>query len=103
MRIVEGIERGRSIQIFINGRHIQAYEGETIAAAMLAAGERVMRYAPNGAARSVFCNMGVCFDCMVLVTGHDTSDTRWALACLEHVHDGLRIRIEKPQQNMQAH
>jgi len=47
------------IHFTVDGREVAAESGQTIAAALLAAGER-----PR-----LFCAIGVCFDCAVTVNG----------------------------------
>ena len=86
-RLTQNVERGRAIQLRIDGQLVPAYEGETIAAALLAAGRRVLRHAePKGDPRGIFCGIGVCFDCLVRVDG-----TRNVRACLTPVHDGMQV------------
>ena len=69
-RITEGIRRGRQIEIDVDGRRVSAYEGETIAAALLASSICTLRHtAISGAPRGIFCGMGVCFDCTMTVNG----------------------------------
>src|SRR5271165_3968354 len=53
-----------------DGNAIEAAEGETLAAALLAAGISSLRETPvTGAPRAPYCMMGVCFDCLVEVDG----------------------------------
>lgn len=87
VRIEGGIERGKPISIVVDGETIPAFRGETIAAAMLAAGRRAMRYTPRGhAPRSLFCAMGVCFECVVTIEGLGR-----ARGCMTPVEDGMKI------------
>ncbi len=87
IRIQGGVERGKPISILVDGETIQAYRGETIAAAMIAAGRRIMRYTPRGhAPRGIFCAMGVCFECVVTVEGSGC-----ARSCLTQVESGMRV------------
>lgn len=51
------------------GRGIAARPGQTVAAALTEAGERVLRVTAKGAERGIFCGMGVCQDCLVTVDG----------------------------------
>ncbi len=74
------------IPITINGRQNQAIAGQTVAAALLAAGIRAFRQTPNGVPRGIFCGMGVCFDC--LVTIDEIPNRR---ACIELVHPEMEI------------
>ena len=55
------------------GREIRTMPGESLGAALLAAGERVCRTTPSGEPRGVFCGIGVCQDCLVTVDGVPTS------------------------------
>jgi predicted molibdopterin-dependent oxidoreductase YjgC len=53
----------------VDGEEITAYPGDTIAAALYAAGRRAWRTARNGEPRGLLCGIGVCFDCLVTVDG----------------------------------
>lgn len=65
-----GIERsGDSFSFSFDGELISACPGETIAAALTASGKMVCREARNGEQRGVFCGMGVCGECAVVVDG----------------------------------
>lgn len=64
--------------IRFDGEPVTAVPGQTVAAALWAAGVRSWRTSRvSGAARGLFCGIGVCFDCLVTVDG--TPDQR---ACL---------------------
>ena len=81
-----GLERGRTVALTLDGRAVTAYEGETIAALLLAEGHVATRTPPGGSPRGVFCGMGVCFDCLVVVDG--VPNTR---ACVTWVRDGMQV------------
>ena len=86
-RLTGNIERGRSVKLLVDGHPLPAYEGETVAAALLAAGRRTFRHTvPGGAPRGVFCGIGVCFDCLVTVDG-----TQTVRACVTPVRDGMQV------------
>ena len=88
-RLVGNVERGRAIQLRVDGQLIPAYEGETVAAALLAAGRRIFRHrVPGGDPRGVFCGIGMCYDCLVTVDG-----TRIVRACVTPVRDGMQVSI----------
>jgi aerobic-type carbon monoxide dehydrogenase small subunit (CoxS/CutS family) len=53
----------------------------------MAEGVVALRHTPGGAPRGVFCGMGVCFDCLVVVDG--VPNTR---ACMTPVAEGMRIQ-----------
>ena len=60
---------GRQISVSFDGTPIRALEGETIAAALSAAGIVAFRRTASGAPRGLHCGMGACFDCVVTVDG----------------------------------
>src|SRR5436190_12701439 len=79
--------RGRSVGIFIDGAGAQAREGDSVAAALLAAGCEACRVsAVSGAPRNAYCLMGVCFDCLVTIDGAANRQ-----GCLVAVREGMRI------------
>jgi D-hydroxyproline dehydrogenase subunit gamma len=82
-----GLERGSRIAIELDGAAVEAYEGETIAAVLFALGEAATRRTVGGEQRGVYCGMGVCFDCLVVVDG--VPNTR---ACMTWARDGLRVQ-----------
>jgi len=81
------VQHRRPIQIHVDGRPVEAYEGETVAAALLAAGIRTFRLSrKNKEPRGIFCGMGVCFECLVTIDGvHDLQ------ACLTGVAEGMQV------------
>jgi predicted molibdopterin-dependent oxidoreductase YjgC len=85
-RLAHGVVRPAPVAIELDGEQLEAYPGESLAAAMLAAGRRAFRATRSGAPRGPLCNMGVCFDCVVLVEGLGE-----ARACMTAVHEGLRV------------
>ncbi len=69
-RIREGVERPETVTFRFEGREIPAVIGETVAAALWAAGEIALRRSSGrGEPRAVFCNMGICFECIVRIDG----------------------------------
>jgi predicted molibdopterin-dependent oxidoreductase YjgC len=79
--------------IEVDGRHVSAEPGQTVAAALIGAGITVFRHTPTGAPRGVFCGMGVCFDCLVTIDG--LADQR---ACTTPVRPGMRVRLALTEQ-----
>jgi predicted molibdopterin-dependent oxidoreductase YjgC len=75
------------LTVLIDGKPVEAQQGDSVAAAMLAAGRMVSRKSPvGGAVRGPYCLMGVCFECLVAVDGVPNRQ-----ACMVAVHDGMRI------------
>jgi len=69
-----------------------AYEGETIAAVLLATGRRGFRRTRGrGALRGLFCGIGVCFDCLVHVEDRGT-----VRSCLTPVRPGMQVHLIGP-------
>ncbi|MEJ0016234.1 MAG: FAD-dependent oxidoreductase [Acetobacteraceae bacterium] len=80
---------GRPVTIHFDGRPIPALDGETIAAALSAAGIVAFRHTPSGAPRGLHCGMGACFDCVVSVDGRIGQR-----ACMTRVADGMAVAGE---------
>ncbi|ATX81614.1 2Fe-2S iron-sulfur cluster binding domain-containing protein [Mariprofundus ferrinatatus] len=78
----------RCIEIQVDGRSVRAREGESVAAALLAAGLRDFRTTPiSGAPRAPYCMMGVCFECLVEINGVPNRQS-----CRIPVEKGMQIR-----------
>jgi predicted molibdopterin-dependent oxidoreductase YjgC len=82
-----GLARGRQLTLTLDGAAVTAYEGETVATVLLAEGRIATRTTPGGEPRGVFCGMGVCFDCLVVVDG--IPNTR---ACMTKAREGMDVR-----------
>lgn len=70
-----------------DGARIAFRPGQSVAAALAAAGRLALRDAGDGSARGVFCGMGVCQDCLVAVDG-----VAGQRACLTAARAGADIR-----------
>lgn len=78
---------GPLVTLQLNGQPLPARRGQTVAAAMLAAGQRVLRHTRRaGKPRGLFCAMGVCFDCVMIIDGK-----AGVRACMTKVEDGMRV------------
>jgi hypothetical protein len=85
-----GVERGQPLSFFFDGEPLAAFEGETVAAALLAAGRRTLRTtALTGTPRGIFCGMGVCFDCLVVIDGEPSRR-----ACITLAAEGMRVETQ---------
>ena len=77
----------KKVFITVNGRRIEAYEGEPIAAALVARGIKVFRRTPKlHRPRGMFCAIGRCTDCIMTVNGVPSIRT-----CVTPVEDGMII------------
>lgn len=81
------LERGPRVDLLLDGRPVEAYAGETVAAVLLAQGEIATRRTVGGEPRGIFCGIGVCFDCLVVVDG--VPNTR---ACMTWVRNGMQVQ-----------
>ena len=83
-------EAGESIGLKVDGKPIRARAGDTVAAAMLAAGVDRFRTTPvSDSPRAPYCLMGVCFDCLVTIDGVGSRQ-----ACLVPVRDGMTVETQ---------
>lgn len=81
----------KRVTLYFNGEPIEAVEGEPVAAALLNAGIKVFRTtAKRHEPRSVFCAIGRCTDCMMVVDG--IANTR---TCVTPVHDGMKVERQE--------
>lgn len=86
----DDINRGREIRIYFDGEPITAYEGETVAAALMAAGKRCFRITKvDGKPRGVYCGMGVCYDCLAVIGGGASRRT-----CMVYVREDMRVETQ---------
>jgi predicted molibdopterin-dependent oxidoreductase YjgC len=89
-RIDRGARRGTELRITIDGESLVAFEGETVAAALIAAGRRILRYSvKRNEPRSIYCGIGVCQECRMTING--VINTR---ACVTPVQNGMVIKTQ---------
>lgn len=75
------------VSFSFNGQDLQCESGQTIAAALIAAQRRELRLTRFGnEPRSIFCGIGICYDCVVVVDG--IANQR---SCLVQVKSGMRV------------
>lgn len=85
--ILEVDQQRKAVTIFYNGQALTAYEGEPVASALMAAGIRNLRTtAKLHEPRGIFCAIGRCTDCMMIVDGMPNTRT-----CVTMVQDGMRV------------
>jgi predicted molibdopterin-dependent oxidoreductase YjgC len=79
------------IHFYYEGRAITARAGETVAAALMAAGESTLRMtAVSDSPRAPYCMMGVCFECLMEIDGVGNRQ-----ACLTPVAEGMQVRRQR--------
>ncbi len=80
-------KRGRRIRFYFEDRVVEAYEGESVLAALYAIGVRVFSWSPRlGRPRGAFCMIGKCSSCFGKVNGIPNRRL-----CIEPVREGIRV------------
>jgi predicted molibdopterin-dependent oxidoreductase YjgC len=92
-RIEHGVARGRQFAIEVDGRQIVAFEGETIGAALTAAGVYALRRSPKRhELHGMFCGIGLCGECAMVINGVPNTRVCQTLAtpgCRVETQEGL--------------
>jgi hypothetical protein len=81
LRTLPAVKRGPAVRFLVDGQAVDAFEGESVAAALYAAGMRELRRSPrDGAPRGLFCMMGSCQECLVWVGARKLPSCQVAVA-----------------------
>ena len=84
------IKSKKKVTIFLDGKAYTALEGEPIASALMGQGILVHRKTHRtGKRRGVFCGIGQCNDCIMVVDGVPNVRT-----CVSSVRDGMCIETQ---------
>src|SRR5579859_3338796 len=84
------VERSDPFTFRFEGRPISAYPGETIGAALMAAGIVTFRKTRRQKRpRGLFCGIGICFDCLVVVDGRPNQR-----ACITAARPDMTVHIQ---------
>jgi len=84
-------DAGGVVAVTIDGVQYAARSGDTVAAALLAAGVVAFRVtSQSGAVRGPYCLMGACFECLVEIDGAPNRQ-----ACMTRVAPGMRIATRR--------
>lgn len=76
------------VTIDFEGTMLDVWAGETVAAAIMAAGSDYTRTsAISGVHRAPYCQMGICFECLMEIDGIPNCQ-----ACMVQVKEGMKIR-----------
>ncbi len=86
--ILGTFEKGRKVQFTVDGRTLEGFEGEPIAIALRSNGVMIHRLtARKNEPRGVFCAIGRCTDCIMVV--NDVPNVR---TCVEPLKEGMVIQ-----------
>lgn len=91
-------ERGREIEFEFDGDTLSGYEGETIAAALHAAGVRVLRESIRSKRpRGFFCAIGRCSSCLMTVDGVPN-----VMTCVTPLKEGMKVETQRGRGRLPA-
>jgi predicted molibdopterin-dependent oxidoreductase YjgC len=74
------------VTLSVDGEPLEATEGQSLAAALLAVGRPTLRPSPSGEPRGVYCGIGICQECRVHVAGQGV-----VRACVTPVARDMRV------------
>lgn len=84
-------KKGRKVKFTFDGKPFEGYAGEPVAAALHAAGVRLLRHSPHKErARGFFCAIGRCSSCMMEVDGEVNTMT-----CITPLKEGMVVRTQQ--------
>jgi predicted molibdopterin-dependent oxidoreductase YjgC len=84
-------KKGPKITFYFEGQPIEAFRGEPIAAALHAAGVKILRHSVKlNRPRGFFCAIGKCSSCLMEVDGVPN-----VFSCITPVKDGMQVRRQK--------
>ena len=88
--IIKDYGKGAKIAFTLDGKPMTGYEGDSIAAALHAEGVMTHRYtAKYGTPRGVFCCIGRCTDCVMIVNGQPNVRT-----CITPLEEGMKVETQ---------
>ena len=79
-----------TFEFTFEGKPVRAREGQSVAAALLEAGERWLRIDEAGNAKGAVCGIGVCWECRCSIDG--VPDVR---ACVTEARAGMIVRRQQ--------
>lgn len=85
----------KTIEFYFNHKKLNGYEGEPIAASLLANGIKTIRTCEiTGENRGIFCGIGHCYECRAEVDGVPNVRT-----CLTPNREGIEVFSSNPSLN----
>jgi len=89
--ILGKFKKGRKVKFTFDGKTLEGFEGEPIAVALRSNGVMIHRYtAKRNEPRGVFCAIGRCTDCIMVVNG--TPNVR---TCIEPLKEGMVVETQR--------
>jgi predicted molibdopterin-dependent oxidoreductase YjgC len=88
--IIQDFNKGRRVTFEFDGRRLEGCEGEPIAMALRAAGVMTHRYTARfHEPRGIFCAIGRCTDCVMVVDGKPNIRT-----CVTPLRAGMKVETQ---------
>ncbi|WP_051221548.1 (2Fe-2S)-binding protein [Neptunomonas japonica] len=79
------------VTVYIEGQPVKVRQGDSAAAAVLAAGLQPSRTTVvSGSGRTPYCLMGVCFECLLQIDGVENVQ-----GCMTPAREGMQIMSQK--------
>jgi predicted molibdopterin-dependent oxidoreductase YjgC len=83
--------KGKKVRFTFDGKEYEGFEDEPIAAALHAAGVRVLGHSHKmGRPRGFYCAIGNCSSCLMVVNGEPN-----VRVCVEKLKDGMIVETQK--------
>lgn len=88
--ILDDFKKGKQVHFLYDGRELAGYEGEPIAEALHAEGVMIHRHtSKRHAPRGMFCAIGRCTDCVMIVNGKPNIRT-----CITPLEAGMVVETQ---------
>lgn len=88
--VIEDFKKGKRVSFLYDGKTVEGFEGEPIAAALKAVGVMVHRYTKKQRSpRGIFCAIGRCTDCVMVVNGKANTRT-----CVTPLKEGMVVETQ---------
>lgn len=93
--IIKSFPKGERITFLFDGKTMEGFEGEPIAVALRANGVKIHRYtAKRKEPRGIFCAIGRCTDCVMVVDGIPNVRT-----CVTPLREGMKVETQYGRSN----
>jgi predicted molibdopterin-dependent oxidoreductase YjgC len=88
--VIDSYPKGPPITFTLDGKEFEGFDGEPVAMALKAAGVMIHRYTQRlGKPRGIFCAIGRCTDCVMIVDGKTNVRT-----CITPLRAGMNIQTQ---------
>lgn len=84
-------KRSRKVKFYFEGKELEGFENQPVAAALHAAGVKVLSFSEKyNRPRGFFCTVGKCSSCLMEVDGRPN-----VMVCMEPLRSGMRVSRQK--------